>query len=115
MKKNVAYCLKKKLEMSWSAWQRYAPVPPSPKNGPIWSTIDPIAQVCTEVRNAPNACAQKVLQKSEYVQPKSCIARGYTRQLYDPEVLQSSYMFQTQRIDSPCNIQHPIYLLRYMP
>ena len=102
--------------MSWYAWQRHAPVPPSTKNGgTIWSTIDPYAQVCTELRNAPDACAQKVLQHAEYVQPKSCIARGFTRQMYDAELLQSSYMFQTQRIDSPCNVQHPIYMLRYMP
>jgi hypothetical protein len=102
--------------MSWSSWNRFPLVPPSP---PVWSSVNAELQVCTELQRAPNACAMKVLSNihvgSNDVKPQSCIARGFTRQLYDPEVLQSSYMFQTQNIDSPCNIQSPIYIVRYMP
>lgn len=102
--------------MSWSSWQRYSPTPPP---FPVWSSVNPDLQVCTELQHAPDKCAQKVLSSihrgKNDVKPLSCVARGYTRQLYDPEVLQSSYMFQTQNINSPCNVQHPIYIVRYTP
>jgi hypothetical protein len=106
--------------MSWSTWQRYAPVPPpSPASAPVWSSVNHEAQVCTELQRAPDACSRKILgtllQGTNDVQPQSCISRGYTRQMYDPELLQSSYMFQTQSINSPCNVQHPIYIVSYMP
>jgi hypothetical protein len=80
--------------------------------------------MCTELRQAPDACAQQVL-KGVYsylspgltpdVQPVSCIARGYKRQMYDPELLQGTYMYQVQSINSPCYVEKPIYIVKYMP
>jgi hypothetical protein len=102
--------------MSWSSWQRFAPSPPS---FTVWSSVNKEAQVCTELQHAPNACAQKVLstlhQGGNDVKQQSCVSRGFKRQMYDPELLQSSYMFQTQDINSPCNVQTPIYIVTYMP
>ena len=113
--KNKNICNKNK-NMSWSSWQRFAPTPPSI---PVWSSVNKEAQVCTELQRAPDACARKVLSTlhpgTNDVKPQSCIARGFTRQMYDPEVLQSSYMFQTQSIDSPCYVDKPIYIVSYMP
>lgn len=102
--------------MSWSAWQRFAPVPPSI---PVWSSVDPNVNYCTEIRQAPDACARKIIGHmnpgTNDVKPMSCIARGFTNQLYDGELLQGTYMFQTQNIDSPCNVDTPIYIFRFTP
>jgi hypothetical protein len=102
--------------MSWSTWQKFGPTPPS---GNVWSSVNPDLQTCVELRNAPDACARQIIAGmnpgQNIVKPQACVARGYTRQLFDPEVLQSSYMFQTQNINSPCNVQAPIYMFRYTP
>jgi len=106
--------------MSWSTWQKFGPTPPSSSpSAPIWSSINPDLQTCVELRQAPDACARSIIATmnpgKNLVKPQSCIARGYTRQMNDPEVLQSSYLFQTQNINSPCNVQAPIYIFRYTP
>lgn len=108
--------------MSYSNWARTAPLPPP---GRVWSAIDKEVQVCTEIRGAPDACAQEVLKnnfrylspglKSADVKPMSCIERNYKRQMYDPELLQGTYMYQNMRIDSPCKIDRPIYIFTYQP
>lgn len=109
--------------MSWSAWQQHAPKPPpSSRWGPVWSSVDTSSNVCVEIQNAPEACARKALsnihgrvQGGADIQPQACISRGYTRQHYDAELLQSSYMFQTQSVTSPCYLNHPVYIIRYTP
>jgi hypothetical protein len=108
--------------MSFSNWSRTAPLPPP---GRVWSAIDKEVQVCNEIRGAPDACAQDVLKntykylspglKGADIKPMSCIARGYKRQMYDPELLQGTYAWQVMNINSPCNIDKPIYLFTYQP
>jgi hypothetical protein len=107
--------------MSWSFWNKNAPTPPP---GKVWSAVDPELQVCTEIQRAPDACAQQVL-KNVYsylnpglvpdIQPVSCVQRGYKRQVLDPEVLQGTYLYQVQSINSPCNVEPYIYIVKYMP
>ena len=108
--------------MSYSNWARTAPLPPP---GRFWSALDTKVQVCTEIRGAPDACAQEVLKhnfrylspglKSPDIKPVSCIERGYQRQGFDPELLQGTYMYQTMPITSPCKIESPIYIFNYQP
>ena len=107
--------------MSWSNWKKYSPVPPS---GKVWSAVDPEVQICTEIRQAPDACATTVL-KNVYsylnptlvpdIQPVSCIQRRYKRPMYDPELLQGTYGYAVQSINSPCNVETPIYIYKFMP
>ena len=107
--------------MSWLYWSKTAPSPPP---GRVWSAIDPQLQVCTEIQRAPDACAQKVLKNVYHylnpelvpdIKPQSCIERGFQRQVLDPEVLQGTYLYQVQNMDSPCNVQPFIYIYKYMP
>ena len=112
--------------MSWSNWSKYNPSAPAPTipGDRIWSSVDPDLQVCVEVRNAPDTCAPSVL-KNMYkrltpglvpdIQPRSCIERGYKRALYDPEVLQSTYAWQTMDVRNPCNVNNFVYIYKFLP